>query len=255
MKATLSALAFTTLIAGTSVANASALAVTFSGGALVTANTETATFGYNFRTKSAIVVDGLAFYDHGSDGLAANHRLGLWNVSLNTKVSEATITNANSTLIGPSLNSGAGQFRVVDIAPLLLLPEYTYVVGGQLPGTGAYDPWFSGTKSEFNYILDELILSAGPGFSTQGFGLPSISYLLNYGPVSFRARAATVSDDPNDFPIINLPLDDFPPAGQRDPIRVPEPGMLGLIGLSLAGLALTRRRCEKRRHVAQEAKS
>jgi hypothetical protein len=242
-KTSLFALLFSALVSGTPVASASTVAVTFSGGELATVPTlDSWTVGYNFTPKSAIVIDGFGFYDHGSDGLSDSHRIGLWNLTQNALMTEATITTANSTLAGPTLNN-AGQFRFVDIAPMLLVPKYDYNIGAQILAGQEDLFWFAGMNVDFYDWDTSLIDSAGPaGFFTESdnLALPSISVGQRYGIVSFRARLATIGDIPSNFPVIDLPPD-FPIR------RVSEPGMLALIGLGLAGLAIARRRsCSSR---------
>lgn len=110
----------TALLLAAPAVNASTVAAGFSGGSLLPLpDDDSWTIGFDFRPKSAIVVDGLSFYDYGSDDLNSSHPLGLWNGTLNTRIREAVITTANSVLAGPTIND-AGQFRFVEIAPILL---------------------------------------------------------------------------------------------------------------------------------------
>lgn len=238
MKSSLLGLMLVVFLKGMPSANAS-VAVTFSGGSLVDLpNSESFVVGYNFMPKSAIVVDGLGFFDYGSDGLLNNHFLALFDLKANTKMVEIEITNTNSTLLGPIINS-TGQFRVVDIAPILLVPQlFGYNVAAQLLA-GQMDPWYGAPNGTDFYDWDSSLLSgAGPAglfTETTNVALPSVSDGSRYGPVSFRARLATIGEIPD------IPIDiDLPPRG--DPMRVPESGILSLLGLGLAGLALLRRR-------------
>jgi hypothetical protein len=205
------------------------------------------TLGFFFSPKSAIVIDGLGFYDHGANGLSSSHRMGLWNNTLNTQISDTLITTANSSLAGPLINN-AGQFRFVDIAPILAVPKYVYTVGGTILA-GQTDAWYSApmtVSSESFYQWDaSLLLSVNGGTFHELEPPADLQYPYffvgqRYGVVSLRARLASIADVPLDFPIIDLP-DDFP---RR---QVPEPGMLALIGLGLAGLAFAQRPAGVRR--------
>lgn len=111
--------------------------------------------GYTFSVSSPIVIDGLAAFDEGQDGLGANVPVGLWAAEGGPSLFEATIPAGT----GPALD---GFFRWVPITPATLQPgEYT--VGALYAGwTSVPDP--SAFQEKLAYDPIGLSLQAGTAY-------------------------------------------------------------------------------------------
>ena len=81
--------------------------------------------GTEFTLSTALLVDGLAFIDIGSDGLSSDHMVGLWDLS-GTLLAQALVTNSSTILASQST---LGRWYVTEIADLLLLAG-TYRIAG-----------------------------------------------------------------------------------------------------------------------------
>src|SRR5207245_3210203 len=95
------------------------------------------TLGWEFQVTASdgIVVDGLGFWDHQSDGLLFGQTfpVGLWDASTGTLLRNSVITSASTLL--PSLDPD-GSWRVNSVSPLYLAPG-SYRVGALMPDSGA----------------------------------------------------------------------------------------------------------------------
>ena len=152
--------------------------------------------GLFFTVNNAITITQLGVFDDSSDGIASAIEVGI-------------INSAGVTIIGPISISGAGDplvsnFRMVDIAPFLLIPgDYAVVAVGfnsvDLNGNQAFAP---------NPVTD---LNAGPEITYTGvaysanttFGLPNIPELP---PNRYHAGTFNYSVDLGD-PSIECPSD------------------------------------------------
>lgn len=165
------------------------------------------TFGWSFTVNSDIAVDGLGFWDEGSNGLAGSHQVGIWS-NTGTLLTSATITNAGTVV--PSA-SNIGQWVFSPIAPLHLAPG-GYVIGATF-GTNT-DQGLMGAST---LILVSPEITFGSGLFLMGAGLNMPTGAVGGGPGIFGPTFSTTS--------------------------TPEPATFGLVGLALAGgMAIQRRR-------------
>src|SRR4051812_28227658 len=83
------------------------------------------TLGWEFEVTASngIVVDGLAFWDHQSDGfwLSQTFPVGLWDASTGTLLRSSVITS--SSALKPSLDLDGG-WRVNAVSPIFLSPGF-----------------------------------------------------------------------------------------------------------------------------------
>src|SRR4051812_42963539 len=88
-----------------------ALLLDFTGGNANTFGGNT-TVGWEFTLNSPMLVDGLGFWDHGSDGLVNTHDVGIWNSS-NTALllTSTTVTNGSSTPVASTSTAGRWLFN------------------------------------------------------------------------------------------------------------------------------------------------
>lgn len=95
------------------------------------------TLGWEFQVSATngIIVDGLGFWDHQSDGfvLGQTFPVGLWDASSGTLL-RSSVATSTSTL-KPSLDPD-GSWRVVAISPVYLAPGL-YRIGALMPTGGA----------------------------------------------------------------------------------------------------------------------
>ena len=81
------------------------------------------TVGWQFNVPFGITVNGLGWYDFGSDGLSVGRTVGIWAPN-GTLLVSAFIPGGTSAPLN-------GQFRTIAIPDLLLNPGSGYIVGGQ----------------------------------------------------------------------------------------------------------------------------
>ena len=103
-------------------------------------------YGWSFRVTSAITIDGLGFWDAGSDGLIEPHEVGLWLTS--TPVPEgvllASVTVSNAQSVAVASTSTSGRWLLSNVPAVTLNPG-TYTVGAvfRLGPPGSHDPFVS----------------------------------------------------------------------------------------------------------------
>lgn len=152
--------------------------------------------GWQFSTNSAITIDAFGYYDVGSDGLADNHLVSLWDVSTENLITSATVFSGTSgTLID--------GFRYFSITPVALDQGGTFVISG-------YNP----TSADGNIT--------GSTLST----IPEISY--ENGSIGFGAGFPDIH--------FSSPGGRFGPNFTVSVNAVPIPAAIWLFGTALLGL-------------------
>src|SRR2546425_5930 len=106
-----------------------------SGGTALGSGFGGVTLGWEFQVSAGIVVDGLGFWDHQSDGFLFGQTfpVGLWDASTGTLLRSSVITSAST--LKTSLHPD-GDWRVNPVSPLFLAPG-SYRVGALMPESGA----------------------------------------------------------------------------------------------------------------------
>lgn len=141
-----------------------ALLLDFTGGG---ANTfgGAATVGWEFTLNSSMLVDGLGFWDNGSDGLVNSHDVGIWNTSNPTLLlTSTTVTNGSSTAVASTSSTGRWLFNNI---PSITLSPGTYVVGGTIIASDADSQQFNASAS---------MLSGVTFVQARNVGSPSLLY-------------------------------------------------------------------------------
>jgi hypothetical protein len=188
------------------VANAD-IVFTFSGGTQQAGQGDT--YGFQFIPVVNISVDSLGFYDLGSDGLSADHPVGIWDAT-GTLLSSTIVTTGNSSLSGPVINGG--QFRFTPIPAIQLSAGTTYVFGAQVGS------------------LNDIWYSSGTNISNS----PSLVTVSSSGVFDLTGNNTLV------FPTQSI--GNTYAAGSFTASPVPEPSTLALLGLSaLSFLAFSKR--------------
>ena len=189
-----------------------------SGGGSRTSIPDNYTFGFEFNLSSAVLVDGLGFWDDflpsvsgGSAGSGLNqsggYQVGLWNSS---SVLLASTTITNSSTVVPSAFSG-GQWLFNFFATPTSLAPGNYRLGalstehhvdnvlyqGSGPPTGAANAAFTfvGSREVFGSVLadptNSFILpwaAFGPNLSTTPIPEPTTALLLTLGLTGLGMR-------------------------------------------------------------------
>jgi len=208
----ITALATTFILLGPQYARADLL-LDFTGGNANTFSINTIA-GWQFTLSSPVVVDGLGFWDQGSDGLVNAHDVGIWNsANPSTLLAFTTVTTAGSTAV-PSTSS-AGLWRFTDISPITLSPG-TYVIGATVLGFDQDSQIFSATTSLFSGATFVEAMDVGgstlaypnpaPAFNDGTFGPnlrvndvpePASAVLLVCGAILYLCRRLTPAQKQN----------------------------------------------------------
>ncbi|MFN3371317.1 MAG: PEPxxWA-CTERM sorting domain-containing protein [Sphingomonadaceae bacterium] len=125
------------------------------------------TIGWSFTTTAAFTVTALGFWDENADGLAASHRVGIWNTVSGDLLVDATVSAGTG-------NPLIGGFRYTDISPFALAPG-NYTIGALIPNDLVVnDNWifFPGTVT----TIEGLVFGNGlRGADQAGFTMPTLS--------------------------------------------------------------------------------
>lgn len=166
-----------------------ALILDFTGG---NANTfgGNATVGWEFTLNSPMLVDGLGFWDHSSDGLVNAHDVGIWNTS-NTSllVASTTVTNGSSTAVASTSSTGRWLFN--NISAITLSPG-TYVVGGTIIASDADSQRFNASA----LMLSGATFLQARNISSTGLLYPTPASVFNDGVFGPNIRG-TLVPEPN----------------------------------------------------------
>ena len=173
-----------------------------------TSGTWGGTLGFRFTAQRDLSVTSLGLYDAGQNGLAVEHAVGIFD-SAGVLISSATV---------PTNGALDGWFRYQTITPINLVGGQTYTIAAEMKGSDEY------THTPGGFRVDGAITFVG---SIDSSSVTTLSGLVRnlpgafagtngyFGP-NFRYESATAT-------------------------AVPEPGVLMLAGLGLAGFAVCRR--------------
>lgn len=107
-------------------ANGDLILTSFTGGNTGVLNADQ-TNGYEFVVgQQSLILSQLGFFDLSGDGLLNTHDVGIWTTA-GSLIATATIPSG----VTASLN---GQWRMVDVAPVVLAANTTYTIGAQVFG-------------------------------------------------------------------------------------------------------------------------
>jgi len=102
-------------------------------------------YGWSFSLATPIIIDGLGFWDAGSDGLVESHPVGLWRTSgpIGVPVLIASTTVSNASLPVSSM-SATGRWLFSSVPPVTL-DAGSYIVGALYNGgqQKPHDPFVS----------------------------------------------------------------------------------------------------------------
>lgn len=199
----------------------STVAFQFDSAPTSTEPTKPLVIGFQFSTNQNMTVSSLGYYDDGGDGFLNSHQIGIFN-SVGTLVASATVSAGT----GDALN---GNFRYVDISPVLLPHSQTFTIAATAGNSN--DAWAYGT------IGGTLV-----GLTVD----PAINIASTAGRFSYPADGALYY--PTDSYIYSIYAG---PDFQFDVIPIPEPGTFGLLGLAMAPVLLLSRSSRFRRFAAR----
>ena len=142
------------------------------------------TLGWKFTvTDDPIIVNKLGIFDYGSDGIADNHEVAIWEDGNTTPLLSVTVMT-NSPMEGAVID-GSGRFRYVTTSPLVLRSGTTYRIGGYYHKlTGGTDLHARGSTDSTNVTesTDSAISYVGNCFAGN---------VDNYIPLTYPSQEAT----------------------------------------------------------------
>ena len=134
-------------------------------------------YGWAFTVTSPIIVDGLGFWDAGSDGLVEKHEVGLWLASVAVPLLIASEDVSNNDSVAVPSSSSTGRWLFSTISPVTLAPG-SYIIGAMFRAgsPGASDPFVSdasglSTTLGVNYGVPREIHDTETLTCPTGFGL------------------------------------------------------------------------------------
>lgn len=161
-------------------------------------------------------VAALGLWDQGSDGFAFSHTVTIWNTTTHLAVIGVTVPAGTSSLLDPGTQNVSGGYAYVSVIPTVLVSGQSYVIGTYY---GASD-------------TTDLVAQPGGGQTT------SADFTNVLGGYTASNTVGLISEPDSNF---------GQSVGWAGPnfqytAAVPEPGILGLLGIGTAGLLARRRR-------------
>jgi hypothetical protein len=145
------------LLAGCTAPASAAPVLSFDAASGVSSSNQAQSVGWRFTVDSPVTVTGLGWYAPNGGPVAVSHRVGLWDPSGSLLASALVPFGAGAAL--------DGQFRTVEVTPLVLPPGVDYIVGGEN---------FSGNPDRLatnvTQTVDSSITYGHPTFSALGSG-------------------------------------------------------------------------------------
>lgn len=170
--------AISVLITSNAADATAAMALDISGGSTFTERSNY-TLGWDFTTDRELLVTALGVWDEGANGLADDHRIGLWRVRAfgNNRLFAETTVTAASTPIASGSSAGQWVFQTLD-TPVLIQPG-TYVLGAHYPTTADKLREFSARTTATGIKFGKARFPSGQGFR---FLNGTSNYSANFGP-------------------------------------------------------------------------
>lgn len=144
--------------------------------------------GWTFEVKSPVVVRGLAWYDHGRDGLLQSHLVGLWKDVVNHPSRKFNpLPQDLAFLTALNIPSGTnatldGPWRRVDFEASLALSPGVYELVGTVDGLFGDSVRWAPLMDIYGLTIDDRMEIGLPAFNSNAQGLqPADDILLAYG--------------------------------------------------------------------------
>jgi MYXO-CTERM domain-containing protein len=182
---------------------------------------QSATIGWSFMVgPQDLEIDALGIYDHGQNGLADAHPVGIWTIG-GSLLKQTTVPSGTAgTLVG--------SYRYASISPLTLTAGHSYMIGMYMPTV------IDRCGSDCG---DESLVFGAETFAS------GITFLLS------NQTRAIIGNGSLAFPGLDaeIPQGFFGPnfllaTADADPVASPEPTSLALAGLGIGALLAIRRR-------------